>query len=446
MDQHEADEAEEAEAVATPLSDGPPDRAALQRRTVRTLALTQIVAGVGVATGTGVATLLAAQLADSITLVGFELTASTLGSALAATVLATLADRGGRRRGLVTGYLMGAVGAVICVLGAVAGNFWIYLVGMACYGFASAAGFQARFAAGDLASDRNRGRAVSFVLWSGTIGTITGPNLAGAGAAVARMVGIPDLSGDFLFSLAGFVMAAALVTLRLRPDPLLTARSDLQAATGRSSKRRGQWRQAVSRTLAVPGARLSVVTLATSQTVMVSMMSMTMLHMGHADHDHGATSGIGLVALVFSMHLAGMSGFSPLFGLAADRLGRPPALLGGLLTSGLALLLLGTSPAMVTFQSALGMLLLGLGWSCMLVTGSTLLSESVAAEERLLVQGFSDTLMLVCGAGGTALAGITVSTFGYPMLAVFAAVLLLPALLLTVTAVAGTRRAAVPQE
>ncbi len=434
MDQHEA--------VTTPVAGDLPDRARLQRRTVRTLAISQIIAGVGVATGFGVATLLAAQLADSITLVGFELTASTLGSAVAATLLAALADRKGRRHGLVMGYLLGAVGAVICVLGAVADSFWIYLVGMACYGFASAAGFQARFAAGDLASEQNRGRAVSFVLWSGTIGSIAGPNLAGAGAAVARAIDIPDLSGVFLFSLAGFLMSAALITVRLRPDPLLTARADAEAATGKRPEGGRHWRQALAETFASPGARLSVVALSTSQLVMVSLMSMTMLHIGHhSGHDHGTSASLGLVGLIFSIHLAGMSGFSPVFGWAADRLGRPPALLLGLALSGVALLLLGTSPAMPTVQSAAGMLLLGLGWSCVLVTGSTLLSESIDAERRLLVQGLSDTLMLVCGACGTAASGIIVSTFGYPTLNAIGSVALIPALLLTLSVVWGGRRA-----
>ena len=437
MDQYEA-VSDSAPDAATP------DRTQLQRRTVRTLALSQIVAGVGVATGFGVATLLAAELADSITLVGFELTASTLGSALAATVLAQLADRRGRRHGLVAGYLVGAVGAVICVAGAVADSFWTYLVGMICYGFASAAGFQARFAAGDLASDDNRGRAVSFVLWSGTIGSIAGPNLAGAGRALARAVDIPDLSGVFLFSLAGFLMAAALITVRLRPDPLLTARADAEAASGQPAGARGNWGRALRETLASPGARLSVVALATNQLVMVSLMAMTMLHIGHHG-DHGTTS-LGLVGLIFSLHLAGMSGFSPLFGWAVDRLGRPPALLLGLLMNGAACLLLGTSSASPTVQSAAGMLLLGLGWSCVLVTGSTLLSESVDAQRRLLVQGLSDTVMLVCGAGGTAVSGVVVSTFGYPTLTAIAAAVMVPALVLTLSVAWTASRTPAPKQ
>jgi MFS family permease len=401
------------------------DLARLRRRTVRTLVISQIVAGVGVATGFGVATLLAARLAGSPALVGLELTASTLGSALAAAVLAAVAHRAGRRRGLMAGYLTGAVGAVLCVMGAVATSFWIYVIGMIFYGAAQAAGFQARFAAGDLASERNRGRAVSFVLWATTIGSIAGPNLAGAGAVVADALGLPELSGDFLFALAGFLLSASVIGIWLRPDPLQVARAELDHRPGRPRTRR----LAPLRTVAAPGARLSLVALSTSHLVMVALMAMTMLHISHS----GAA--LGVVGFVFSLHLAGMSGFSPVFGWIADRIGRPLTLVCGLVLSMVSFVLLGTSPVSVSVQGALGLLVLGLGWSCVMVTGSVLLSESVDAEHRLLAQGFSDTLMLVCAAVGSAGSGIVVASLGFPALNVIAGIAVLPALVLAVLAV-----------
>ncbi|MFE7108568.1 MFS transporter [Streptomyces sp. NPDC057575] len=409
-------------------------RERLQRRTVRTLALTQVVAGVGVATGFGVATLMAARLAASPAMVGFELTASTLGSAVAAAVLATVADQYGRRRALMSGYLVGAVGASVCVAGAVLSNFWMFVAGMVLYGPAQVAGLQARFAAGDLASEQHRGRAVSVVLWASTIGSIAGPNLSGAAAAVDHALELPALSGNFLFALVGFLIAVVMLGKWLRPDPLLEARAGLPHPAERQKIRRF----APLSTFAAPHARLSLVALSTSHLVMASLMAMTMLHISHSGMS------MGWIGFAFSLHLAGMSGFAPVFGWLADRIGRPSTLAVGLLLSLSSFVLLGMSPATVSWSSALGLLLLGLGWSAVMVTGSVLLSESVDPGNRLLAQGFSDTLMLLCGALASAGSGVVVAKFGFPTLNVIAGVIVLPALWSAVASVVKVRRAGKP--
>ncbi|MCX5562854.1 MFS transporter [Streptomyces sp. NBC_00038] len=409
---------------------GDVSRDRLQRRTVRTLALTQIVAGVGVATGFGVATLMAVELAGTPELVGLELTASTLGSAAAAAILAAVAHQYGRRRALMSGYLVGAVGAAVCVAAALSSNFWLFVLGMILYGSAQVAGLQARFAAGDLAAESERGRAVSFVLWASTIGSIAGPNLSGVAAAVDDTLDIPDLSGNFLFALVGFLIAVGMIGIWLRPDPLLRSREGLEPPGERQKPRR----IAPLSTFAAPDARLSLVALSTSHLVMVSLMAMTMLHISHSGMS------MGWVGLAFSLHLAGMSGFSPVFGWLADVIGRPSTLVVGLLLSLVSLLVLGTSPATVSWSSATGLLLLGLGWSCVMVTGSVLLSESVTTEHRLLAQGGSDTLMLLCGALGSACSGVIVGNFGFPTLNVIAAVVVLPALLLALSSVRRSRQ------
>jgi predicted MFS family arabinose efflux permease len=76
---------------------------------------------------------------------------------------------------------------------------------------------------------------------------------------------------------------------------------------------------------------------------------------------------------------------------------------------------------------------LGVGWSAATIAGSTLLTESVAEEDRVLVQGVSDTCMGAAGALGAALSGVALAFFGFPGLnlaaALAAAVVLVFALL-----------------
>ncbi len=75
---------------------------------------------------------------------------------------------------------------------------------------------------------------------------------------------------------------------------------------------------------------------------------------------------------------------------------------------------------------AVALFVLGLGWSCTMVAGSTLLSESVPAGLRTAAQGLSDLVMGLAGASAGAISGLVVQGWGYPTLAVLAAVATLP--------------------
>ena len=60
------------------------------------------------------------------------------------------------------------------------------------------------------------------------------------------------------------------------------------------------------------------------------------------------------------------------------------------------------------------LVLLGLGWSASTIAASTMLVDSVPLGDRPGVQGVSDLLMNLTGAAGGALAGPTLTAFGYP--------------------------------
>ena len=109
---------------------------------------------------------------------GIAATMTTLGAAVVAIPLAQLADRSGRRVSLSTAAFIAAAGAVVCVLGMSAGSVVLLFAGLGLIGAAAAGGLQSRFAATDLAEPANRGRDLSLVVWSTTIGAVTGPNLA----------------------------------------------------------------------------------------------------------------------------------------------------------------------------------------------------------------------------------------------------------------------------
>ncbi|MFF5501637.1 MFS transporter [Streptomyces roseolus] len=405
--------------AAAPLS--PAALPALRRRVQAVLVATQILGGLGIATGVALAAVLATEVSGTDALAGLASTATVAGPALLAMPLAALMTRRGRRAGLVLAYLLGALGAGVAVLGAVLDSFPLLLVGLVGFGAGSSANLTARFAAADLAPPDRRARAISTVVWATTIGAVLGPNIAApAGRSVAGL-GIPVAAGPFLWAAVVFVVSALVVALLLRPDPLLTARA-LAAADGGGADDRPEDRSLRAGLRAVresPQARIALVTVVASHTVMVSIMSMTPVALTH----HGA--GIELIGLVISVHIAGMYAFSPVMGWLSDRLGRL-AVIGlavGLL--GIAALLAGTAGGSHT-RVAAGLFVLGLGWSAGLVSGSALLTDSVPQAARASVQGLSDTAMNTAAGLGGLLAGVIVSQAGYGPLNAIVACLLLP--------------------
>ncbi|MFI1974101.1 MFS transporter [Streptomyces wedmorensis] len=391
---------------------------ALRRRIQAVLIGTQILGGLGIATGIALAAVLARDVSGSEALSGLASTASVAGPALLAMPLASLMAARGRRAGLVLAYLIGAVGAGVAVLGAVADSFPLLLVGFVGFGAGSSANLAARFAAADLAEPDRRARAISTVVWATTIGAVLGPNIAAPAGRSVTGLGIPATAGPFVWAAGVFVVAAVLVALLLRPDPLLTARALTGSDAGKAAEGRSL-RAGMRAVRESPMARLALVTVAASHTAMVSIMSMTPVALTH----HGAD--IQLIGMVISGHIAGMYAFSPVMGWLSDRFGRLSVigLAVGLL--GTAALVAGTSGASHA-QTAVGLFILGLGWSAGLVSGSALLTDSVPQEARAAVQGLSDTVMnTAAGLGGLA-AGLIVSQAGYGPLNAIAACLLLP--------------------
>lgn len=399
-------------------------RAAVQRRAVPTLVTSQALGGVGIASGIAVGSLLARDLSGSTTLAGLSQTATVLGAALLAVPLARYAARAGRRPALSTGYLVGLAGAVLVLVAAELGSFALLLVGSLLFGGSSAAGLQARYAATDAAAESARGRALSLVVWATTVGVVLGPNLSDAGGSIGRRIGLPVLAGPYLFSVLAFALAAALVLVRLRPDPLeLTAAPpDPEAAVAPHGIR-----SSLAAVVAEPRALLGLVAICVAHAVMVGVMVMTPVHLV----DHGAT--LRVVGLVISAHVIGMYAASPVFGWLSDRAGRTPTIgLGVALLAG-SLAVAGTSQSSHG-RAGLGLMLLGLGWSACLVAGSTMVSESVPDDVRTSVQGVADLLMGLSGAAAGALAGVALGMIGYGGLNAAAALLLTPVVLLALRA------------
>ncbi len=384
--------------------------AQVQRRTVSTLMLSSSLGWAANVSVVAVAGLLAAEMTGNDLWAGTPGAASTIGTAIAATPLALRAVRAGRRNAITLGYGIGLTGAALALFSGQQGLFVLLVVSMLMFGMGQASNLQSRFAAADLADEEHRARSIALIVWVGTVGAVLGPTAALWANRVGVDMGINDWVSPSLLGVVFFGLAAIVVAVRLRPDPLeLAGGVDRDAPPARPFRGlRTTW-QAIWPNRP---ARLALVTMAGSHMAMVAVMTMTPLHMrdfGHAD----------LSTLVISAHVLGMFGLSPLIGRWADKYGR--VLILGL---GAAILGIGTLSAVaVGYYPALmfaGLFLLGVGWNFALIAGSALLTESLASDKRVGAQGFADLSMSIVGAAAALGSGFVKEAAGYSWLAYFA--------------------------
>jgi MFS family permease len=362
----------------------------IQRRIVTVLSVTQVVGGLGNGAGLAISSLVVKEVSGSSGWAGMAVVMLTLGAAAVTVPLAGVAVRAGRRPALTLGWLLGAAGAVLTVLGAELVSLPLVLLGLLLFGSATAANLQSRFAAADRADPSQVGRALSLVVWSTTVGAVIGPNLTGPGASVARQFGVPDLAGPVLFSIVAFALAGLMTFVLLRPDPLVRSEDAVPPPRGIRA--------------ALPHVRgtaaVAVYAIASSHAVMVSVMALTPVHM----EDHGSTLQVigprtillGQCTLIVAVATAGTSGGSDL-------------------------------------QITIGLTLLGLGWSASVIAGAAMLTRSVEPSARPAVQGLSDLALNMAGAFGGLLAGLVVAWQGFGTLTAAAGALTLPVIVLVLS-------------
>jgi MFS family permease len=437
------------------------------RRNLVVLVFSNLLAGVGVASGAAVGALLAESLGGT-SMAGLAQAVGVLAAAVASIPLATLAQVRGRRWALSLGYALSTVGALLIVTAAVVGQLVVLLVGLTLYGVANATNLQSRYAAADNVGSGTRARTMSVVLWSTTVGSVVGPNLAAPGAVVGSGFGVPALGGPYLFSIVAYLLAGLLLAALYR-DPVGSAAvgNAVAAATtavGRLGKRADAARAEPRRTGALaalrwawahPRARFAVVTTAVAHGVMIMVMVMTPVHM-----QHGGMS-LQLVGIVISLHVLGMFAFSPVFGWLSDRFGPLRVAVGGLLLQGAAVVLGFLAAAMVPdadpgsgahagehaghsaagpaldteVLTAVALVLLGLGWSACVIASSAVLASVAEPHVKLPLQGATDALMNYFGAGAAALAGPLLAWGGFQAVNTAGAILLLPAVVTVILAV-----------
>jgi MFS family permease len=379
------------------------------RKITLSLFVAQSLASAGlIAMGT-LNTIVGAELSGKPGLAGVPVAVYLAAGALAAFLWGNIIAVIGWRGGLTAGLILGVLGGALAFLAIQHGSWILFLSAMVLIGATIAAMRLSRFAASEVNPPLSRGKAISTVVFGGTVGGVFGPLLVGPAGRWADAFGADELSGAYIIGGSLFFIAAWVIFLRLKPDPRELGRqiSELYPETFPD----GGVARSIFKILRQPAAGLAVLAMALGQMVMVLLMVIASLYM--RDHQHT----LGNISLVISAHTFGMFAFSVISGRLADRLGRGPVIAFGAGILAFACLLAPLSSQVLPLAVAL--FLVGLGWNFCFIGGSALLADQLSPAERTRTQGFNDLLVGMVAALGSFGSGMIYAALDFRVISYF---------------------------
>ena len=415
----------------------------LIRRATIGLFLTQSIASAALLASTTVNPLVISGLSGQDALAGLPSALMLGGASLAAYPAGRMMGRLGRRYGLLIGCVIAISGGVICGFSVAAGALIPFLIGLMFLGAGRGTLDQARYAAAELNPPDRRGRALSSVIFGGTIGAVLGPAMVAPASGIAASFGVAPLAGPFFATAVLIVIAGLVIFVLLSMDikgiaarviGLHTANNPTPATQTQKPEEPGvAKRAALMELLTNRNARVAMFTMISAQATMVMMMAIVSLHMTHHNHD------LGEVSLVTSGHVLGMFAFAPLIGQLADRIGRRLMIIVSAIIIAAGCVVAPLS--LMTPWIGLALFLIGLGWSGCYITGSTLLTDACALKDRARLQGANEVMVNIASAVGSLSSGILLQAFGYNIVsAIGLMVALLPLLVIVFSRPTGMRQ------
>lgn len=352
------------EATAEAVAAG--DRRA--KRNVVVLVVAQAILGAQMPMVFTIAGLAGSMLAPNACIATLPVTMIVLGSMLAATPLAALMQRHGRRAGFVAGCMAGAAGGAIGAAGLYLASFPMFLAGSLLTGvYMSSLGFY-RFAAADGASPGFRPKAISWVMAGGLLAAVTGPQMV---KVTAEAMAVPFL-GTYLVVIAINVFGPVVFAWLDAPPPP-KPRPDAPALRSRLALLRD------------PAIAVAVI----CATVSYALMNLVMTSTPLAVVGCGYTT--GHAADIISAHVLAMYAPSFVTGHIIARFGAERVVgLGLAILAGAGAVAL-TGVELEQFYVAL--ILLGIGWNFGFIGATSMLAQHHSPAEQGRVQGLNDLLV-----------------------------------------------------
>ncbi len=318
------------------------------------------------------------SLASNICFATLPITLIVMGSMLAASPMAGIMQKFGRRTGFFIGATAGATGGAVGAYGLFTASFSYLLLGSLITGiYMSAHGFY-RFAAADTASDQFRPKAISYVMAGGLLSAIIGPQLV---KLTAQSMVIPFL-GTYLMVIVVNLVGSLLFLLLDIPTP--------EAPKHDAPRGRTRWEM-----LKTPRILVAVICAMVSYALMNLVMTSTPLAVVGCGFDAGRAADVVSAHVLamyipsfFTGHLIARFGVEKIMAIGLFIL----ACAGGVALQGVEI---------ENFFIAL--VLLGFGWNFGFIGATSMLAGAHAPHERGRIQGMNDLMVF----GGVTVASLS---------------------------------------
>lgn len=334
------------------------------------------------------------MLAADKSLATAPVTGFNVGLALAALPAAMLMRRIGRKRGFMSGAVIGIAGMLFSAWAIIRGDFWLFALGLVICG--TAAGFtqQYRFAAADRGTPDFKPKAISWVLAGGVAAAIIGPQVV---LWTRDLLAPIPFAGAFLSG--SLLFAASLVVMSfLAPSATTAAATAVAADTGRP----------ILDIVRQPRFIVAVLCGTSSYAVMSFLMTAAPLAMV------GCGFSVDESTLGIQWHVMAM--FAPSFftGNLIARFGKETIVATGLVILAACAIVALMGIELANFWGSL--ILLGLGWNFGFIGATAMVTDTYRIEEKAKAQGANDFILFTTVAFASFMSGQTLNAYGWDVI------------------------------
>lgn len=375
--------------VTSPIETASPIDDTMARRNVLVLASAQALAGAGAPICISLGGIVGHYLLGTDkSLATLPVTAFVIGTAFATLPAGILAKRFGRRRGLMSGSLIGVVGGLVAAYAIFVGQFWLFCLGILFAGSTSAFVQQYRFAAADTASEKFRPKAISWVMAGGILAAVIGPQTA----AFTKDLFAPILFAGAYIGLSVLAALSWVVLSFLRAPPVVKEEVTTGGRPLLEIMSQGRFIVAV----------LCAVSSYAIMSFVMTAAPLAMIACGHTTSE---------AVLGIQWHVLAMFGPSFFTGSLIQRFGKEKIVATGLLLLASCAALALTGLELATFWGAL--VLLGVGWNFGFIGATAMLTDTYRPEEKNRVQSVNDFIVFGFVAAASLSSGGILNAFGW---------------------------------
>jgi MFS family permease len=296
----------------------------------------------------------------------------------------------GRKSGFLLGTLCGAAAGVVAILALKSRSFELFVLAGMLMGCYQCLAHYYRFAAADLAKQREKGQAIAWVIGGGIVAAIAGPNIARYTQAIGK---VPFEATYLVLMLLGLLAAWVVTGLEMPPVNVVEGHGQ-----GRS----------LTALIRMPEVFIALIGSAIAYSAMMAIMTATPLAM------QGCGQALGAAATTIQWHVLGMYIPSFFAGDLVKRFGSLRIMGMGTLLMLLQVLVSLSGTSLPHFVS--GLILLGIGWNFLFVGSTTLLTEVYMPSERAKMQGLSNFMIFVPTSIASFSSGSLIHAFGWEAL------------------------------